>query len=415
MGMVYGTSTTHSDLADRLQTCATTVGSRRALAEASQTSESQLFRYLKGQIEPPASKVTAIANAAGLDPGWVLTGAGQATPIDPRQHSQLLEDVVRLFEETLIEYEHPITPQRKSKLIPLLLTIYQAERRHQAGLPSVLKSDMAWALDYLSYFKTNEQLTELHQAIHLISSPKEPHFDDSYASIINHLCLAKIHYYNSRSGYHYFNRIGSTLNNQWAMQFGAIIHHIQQQLSTLSTDLKWLDLGCGNGRHLRYLKENHPEFQLAGIEPSALAFSHLTKLEQSGKLAPDTIKQADVRHLPYPDKSFDVIFCYYTMPSLPYLPGSGHGVEEMMREVARVLKPGGCFFSRTYAGDQRRFLPFWQPYTKNNIEDLATKTNLELPWYQESSFNDVSALSNPGNKSPYEDARVLDFIYKKSS
>lgn len=52
----------------------------------------------------------------------------------------------------------------------------------------------------------------------------------------------------------------------------------------------------------------------------------------------DVAAAADVDHLPFPDNSFDVITCFAALHHLP-------AFELLSQEVARVLAPGGIFYS----------------------------------------------------------------------
>lgn len=70
----HSQNTAHSAFANRLKTCASKVGSMNALAKKAQISASTLSFYTKGG-EPNRLKLLQIANAAGVDSGWLCDGA----------------------------------------------------------------------------------------------------------------------------------------------------------------------------------------------------------------------------------------------------------------------------------------------------------------------------------------------------
>jgi ubiquinone/menaquinone biosynthesis C-methylase UbiE len=112
----------------------------------------------------------------------------------------------------------------------------------------------------------------------------------------------------------------------WGMQ------HVQiQKNSTL------LDVGCGGGRTVQRLAALAPEGKVHGIDYSAasVAASRDTNVREieAGRVE---IHLGSVAALPFPDRTFDVVTAVETHYYWPDLPAS-------LREVLRVLKPGGTF------------------------------------------------------------------------
>jgi len=113
-----------------------------------------------------------------------------------------------------------------------------------------------------------------------------------------------------------------------------------------------LDIGCGGGRTVRKLGALAPAGKVVGLDYSAasVAVSRDTNAEdiQVGRVQ---IEQGSVDALPFPDCSFDVITAVETHYYWPDLPAN-------VREVLRVLKPGGTFaiIAETYRGGPFRFV-----------------------------------------------------------
>lgn len=89
-----------------------------------------------------------------------------------------------------------------------------------------------------------------------------------------------------------------------------------------------LDVGCGMGQTLIALKLPS-DVEAVGIDPDTAA------IEMGKRLVPPniTLLCASGEKLPFPDASFDLVFCRV---SLPYM-----RIDKALREIRRVLRPGG--------------------------------------------------------------------------
>jgi|CXWL01.1.fsa_nt_gi ubiquinone/menaquinone biosynthesis C-methylase UbiE len=103
-----------------------------------------------------------------------------------------------------------------------------------------------------------------------------------------------------------------------------------------------LEIAFGQGFNLAYLAARHRQCRFAGIDltPAHLQIAS-ARLRRAG-LADVTLTEGDFHHLPYPDASFDHIFCIEAFCYATNLP-------QALAEVARVLRPGGgCTFFDGY-------------------------------------------------------------------
>lgn len=111
-----------------------------------------------------------------------------------------------------------------------------------------------------------------------------------------------------------------------------------------------LDVGCGGGRTISKLAEIAAEGNVFGVDysPESVAASRKTNAKwiDAGRVE---IQEGSVSHLPFPDGIFDLVTAVETHFFWPDLPGD-------MREVFRVLKPGGTLIiiAEVYAGGQTK-------------------------------------------------------------
>jgi len=118
-----------------------------------------------------------------------------------------------------------------------------------------------------------------------------------------------------------------------------------QQIAT-PKDAAILDVGCGGGRTVSRLATMAPEGRIVGIDysPTSVAVSRETNADaiKSGRVR---IEHGSVAALPFADCTFDLVTAVETHYYWPDLPAN-------LREVRRVLKPGGTFalIAETYRG-----------------------------------------------------------------
>ena len=113
-----------------------------------------------------------------------------------------------------------------------------------------------------------------------------------------------------------------------------------------------LDVGCGGGSTVRRLAALASEGKVIGLDYSAasIAVSRDTNAKEieAGRVH---IGRGSVAALPFPDRTFDIVTAVETHYYWPDLPAN-------VREVLRVLKPGGTFvlIAETYRGGPFRLL-----------------------------------------------------------
>jgi ubiquinone/menaquinone biosynthesis C-methylase UbiE len=104
-----------------------------------------------------------------------------------------------------------------------------------------------------------------------------------------------------------------------------------------------LEVGCGRGVALPVLAERLTPFELLGVDIDATSLAAASwRLRRAGIAA--TIMEADVRDLPLESASVDLVIDFGTCY---HVSGGEDGACAALREVARVLRPGGLFVHET--------------------------------------------------------------------
>ena len=126
--------------------------------------------------------------------------------------------------------------------------------------------------------------------------------------------------------------------------FGGIDIYLFDQLlkRRLHPGMRLLDAGCGGGRNLNYFLKSG--FEVSGVDQSPEAIAQLRALAASlaPNLAPDNFRIEPVESMSFADSHFDVVL---SSAVLHFARDEEHW-RKMVREMWRVLKPGGIFFAR---------------------------------------------------------------------
>jgi ubiquinone/menaquinone biosynthesis C-methylase UbiE len=135
--------------------------------------------------------------------------------------------------------------------------------------------------------------------------------------------------------------VGHSTMTDWGLQW-----------VTVPKNASILDVGCGGGRTVQRLAALAPEGKVVGLDYSAasVAASRDTNADniKGGRVQ---IGQGSVAAMPFADCTFDIVTAVETHYYWPDLPAN-------VREVRRVLKPGGRFalIAEAYRGGPFRFV-----------------------------------------------------------
>lgn len=100
-----------------------------------------------------------------------------------------------------------------------------------------------------------------------------------------------------------------------------------------------LDVGCGSGQTMCWFRQRWPQWKTVGLD---VARPGLTAARHGGG---EQVLGASALELPVPTASVDAVI---TLDVLQHLP-LGYGDVQALREIHRVLRPGGMAFVRTNA------------------------------------------------------------------
>lgn len=130
-----------------------------------------------------------------------------------------------------------------------------------------------------------------------------------------------------------------------------------------------LEVGCGVGAQLHVLLQRFPQVHFTGIDRSQAQLDHARQfLAESIAAGYVELLEASAYQLPFPDNSFDGACIYFVLEHLtqPLL---------ILREVLRILKPGGVFYctevfnSGLYTWPRKTGLAaYWQAFNQLQSE-----------------------------------------------
>jgi len=123
----------------------------------------------------------------------------------------------------------------------------------------------------------------------------------------------------------YENTYRSEQSHWWFVGRRALVFDQLAQAYTGRTDLRILDVGCGTGLNMKYLAQYGA---VTGVDLSS------TALQFSRQRGETRLIKAPIEHLPFAENTFDLVTA---LDIIEHLDDDWAA----LREIARVLKPGG--------------------------------------------------------------------------
>jgi SAM-dependent methyltransferase len=111
----------------------------------------------------------------------------------------------------------------------------------------------------------------------------------------------------------------------WFRGFRTFVAPVIREIVAGRRDLRIIDCGCGTGYNLRTLLQPYGR---------AFAFDLIPDAVQRARASGRPLVRADMEHIPFRSASFDLATSFDVVQSVP-------DDRKALREMARVLKPGG--------------------------------------------------------------------------
>lgn len=157
----------------------------------------------------------------------------------------------------------------------------------------------------------------------------------------------------------------------WYLGLRAIAFAVVRAQRDIQHDLRVLDAGCGTGVYLAWAREELAPRAVAGVDISLHA---LALGQHRGE---NSLAQASIIELPFSDGVFDLAFCHDV---LQHLQTDGSDLRAL-KEIGRVLRPGGCLLLRTnsrWGMPRRPPDQDFQQYLLNEVVELLRAAGFQI-------------------------------------
>ena len=212
-----------------------------------------------------------------------------------------------------------------------------------------------------------------------------------------------------------------TLSARWArfwfsprrtLSMNTPARHLPESLSLKRSD-RLLDVGCGCAGLLMYLDRRVGfEQPMEGLDCSPRmvewARTEIRARELEGRLR---VQLGQATRLPYPDGAFDAILCTYVIKHL-----SDPLFREMLREVRRVLKPGGALCLWEAAPSRLAFMQAWNlKLLRIGVSTVRLRSDEEVRGFlEDAGFQGLRPFGQGHRYYYYPPLRRTGFIARKA-
>lgn len=146
--------------------------------------------------------------------------------------------------------------------------------------------------------------------------------------------------------------------------------HLLKILSGEDKPVKILDVGCGTGQTLIFLKSLFPKSELFGIDPTPLA------IKFAKKHGLKHVRKGRAEKLPYKDAAFDLVLMLDVIEHIK-------DDYQAVKEAKRVLRRGGKLIVTTPAlsfiwSNHDKNQGHYRRYTRHRLRDLAVANRLKI-------------------------------------
>jgi ubiquinone/menaquinone biosynthesis C-methylase UbiE len=174
-----------------------------------------------------------------------------------------------------------------------------------------------------------------------------------------------------------------------------------------SAETRLLDLACGTGRFLTFVKDNYPRLQVTALDLSPAYLAKARDLLKPWRRVDFIEAAAEATGLA--DSCCDVVTCVYLFHELPRKVRA-----EVAREIARVLKPGGklIFLDSLQLGDEPDYdglleyfpvafhEPYYADYLRQDLGALFAAAGLTVERVERAYLSRLMVLAKPQVEGP---------------
>ncbi|MFW9261310.1 class I SAM-dependent methyltransferase [Nostoc sp. CALU 546] len=180
----------------------------------------------------------------------------------------------------------------------------------------------------------------------------------------------------------------------WSLSLPTLAKYRQELLADVTGEI--LEIGFGTGLNLAYYPCSIHKITTVDVNPGMNALAN-KRISDSGIIVEQLLLSSE--NLPMPDNTFDSVVSTWTLCSIA-------NVHQALREVYRVLKPGGRFFFVEHGLSDKPNVQVWQhrltPIQKvvadgchlnRDIQKLIEQhfDHVELKQFTPESFSDLMA------------------------
>jgi len=167
--------------------------------------------------------------------------------------------------------------------------------------------------------------------------------------------------------------------------FHSKAHDCALRHSGIRNGMKVLEVATGSGEMFRRLVRANPDGSTFGLDLSPNMAAHTLRVARKACPQADAHCGAvDVRSLPFRSASFDAVMCCYLLELL-----SQDDIELTLREIRRVLRPGGKFslvvigqnvkmFNRVYTVVGDLVPAFWGRQVESSVPELIRESGMRV-------------------------------------